>query len=157
MKTKKKEGPYMFIVCKSDQTYLKSIDSYGYTFTEDPEDAYPFREKKTAEKLASKLGEIYYSKDLDRDLSIFYYSEKQSEIVFLYLGNHGGGRYVITTECERYLRVGDYGSIAFIHNINYASRFEEAEAHYEFERLNMIINQRGNERNIALSEIVKVD
>lgn len=147
----------MFIVCKSDQTYLKSVDSYGYTFTEDSEDAYPFREKKTAEKLASKLGEIYYSKDLDRDLSIFYYSEKQSEIVSLYLGNHGGDRYVITTECGRYLRIGQIGQIGFIDDITFADRFEEAEAHYEFERLNMIINQRSNERNIVLNEIVKVD
>lgn len=147
----------MFIVCRSNHTYLKSIDSYGYTFTEDPEHAYPFREKKTAEKLASKLGEIYHSQDLDRDLSIFYYSRKQSEVVSLYLSNHGAGSYVITTECERYLRIGDYGSVAFIHNINYASRFEEAEAHYEFRRISMLINQRDNGRNIVLSEIMKVD
>lgn len=147
----------MFIVCRNDQTYLKSMDSYGYTFTEDPKDAYPFEVKKTAEKLASKLGEIYHSQDSTRDLSIFYYSGKQSEMVSSYLENYGDGRYVITTECERYLRTGGYGSMAFVNNINYADRFGEAEARYEFERVRMLLNGRGDGREIVLSGIEKVD
>lgn len=147
----------MFIVCRNDQTYLKSMDSYGYTFTEDPKDAYPFEVKKTAEKLASKLGEIYHSQDSVRDLSIFYYSGKQSEMVSSYLENYEGGRYVITTECERYLRTGGYGSIAFVNNINYADRFEEAEAYNEFARVSMLLSESSNGREIVLSRVVRVD
>lgn len=147
----------MFIVCRSNHTYLKSIDSYGYTFTEDPKDAYPFKIEKTAEELASKLGEIYHSQDLDRDLSIFYYSRKQSEVVSLYPENYGGDGYVIITECGTYLRVGRSGFIGFTDDINFADRFEEAEAHYEFARLNALMNQRGIGRNVVLSGIVKVD